>query len=93
MMAVRGTSSASASVGGTARGGAINIVGSVVTALLTFGLTIAITRAKDLLYLTYPIEIYDRGVGVILGKPSRFIAEVNEDLLEPIALVDEDVDG
>lgn len=44
MMAVSGTSSASASVGGTARGGAINIVGSVVTALLTFGLTIAITR-------------------------------------------------
>jgi DNA helicase-2/ATP-dependent DNA helicase PcrA len=51
---------------------------------------VAITRAKDLLYLTYPIEIYDRGVGVILGKPSRFIADLDEDLLEPIALVDED---
>ncbi len=51
---------------------------------------VAITRAKDLLYLTYPIEIYDRGVGVILGKPSRFIADLEESLLEPIALVDED---
>ena len=53
---------------------------------------VAVTRAKDLLYLTYPIEIYDRGVGVILGKPSRFIADVDEALLEPIALVDEDAE-
>ena len=52
---------------------------------------VAITRAKDQLYLTYPIEIYDRGVGVILGKPSRFVADLEESLLEPIALVDEDV--
>jgi len=52
---------------------------------------VAVTRAKDLLYLTYPIEIYDRGVGVILGKPSRFVADVDEALLEPIALIDEDV--
>ena len=51
---------------------------------------VAVTRAKDVLYLTYPIEIYDRGVGVILGKPSRFVADVDEELLEPIALVDED---
>ncbi len=51
---------------------------------------VAVTRAKDLLYLTYPIEIYDRGVGVILGKPSRFVADVDESLLEPIALVDDD---
>jgi DNA helicase-2/ATP-dependent DNA helicase PcrA len=51
---------------------------------------VAVTRAKDLLYLTYPIEIYDRGVGVILGKPSRFVADVDETLLEPIALIDED---
>jgi ATP-dependent DNA helicase UvrD/PcrA len=51
---------------------------------------VAITRAKDLLYLTYPIEIYDRGIGVILGKPSRFIADLDEGLLEPIALVDEE---
>jgi DNA helicase-2/ATP-dependent DNA helicase PcrA len=51
---------------------------------------VAITRAKDLVYLTYPIEIYDRGVGVILGKPSRFIADIDQSLLEPIALVDEE---
>lgn len=33
-----------ASVGGTARGGAINILGAVATAVLTFGVTLAITR-------------------------------------------------
>jgi len=50
---------------------------------------VAVTRAKDQLYLTYPIEIYDRGVGVVLGKPSRFIEDVGEELLEPVALVEE----
>ncbi|MCC6767021.1 MAG: ATP-dependent helicase [Deltaproteobacteria bacterium] len=50
---------------------------------------VALTRAKDLLYLTYPIEIWDRGVGVVLGKPSRFVADVDESILEPIALIEE----
>jgi DNA helicase-2/ATP-dependent DNA helicase PcrA len=53
---------------------------------------VAVTRAKDQLFLTYPIEIYDRGVGVVLGKPSRFVEDVGEDLLEPVALVEEYVD-
>jgi DNA helicase-2/ATP-dependent DNA helicase PcrA len=51
---------------------------------------VAITRAKDLLYLTYPIEMYDRGVGVVLGRPSRFVADLHESVLEPIALVEEE---
>ncbi|MEB2284507.1 MAG: ATP-dependent DNA helicase [Polyangiaceae bacterium UTPRO1] len=51
---------------------------------------VAVTRAKDLLYLTYPIEIWDRGAGVVFGKPSRFIADLDEEILEPIALVDEE---
>ena len=50
---------------------------------------VAVTRAKDELYLTYPIEMYDRGVGLTLGKPSRFVEDVGEDLLEPVLLVDE----
>ena len=50
---------------------------------------VAVTRAKDQLYLTYPIEMYDRGVGLTLGKPSRFIEDLGEDLLEPVLLVDE----
>ncbi len=50
---------------------------------------VAVTRAKDELYLTYPIEIYDRGIGIVLGKPSRFVEDLDEELLEPVALVDE----
>jgi len=50
---------------------------------------VAVTRAKDQLYLTYPIEMYDRGVGLTLGKPSRFVEDLGEDLLEPVLLVDE----
>ncbi len=53
---------------------------------------VAVTRAKDRLYLTYPIEIYDRGLGLVFAKPSRFVEGLGEDLLEPVALVDEGVD-
>ncbi len=51
---------------------------------------VAVTRAKDQLYLTYPIEMYDRGLGLTLGKPSRFVEDLGEELLEPVLLVDED---
>ncbi len=50
---------------------------------------VAITRAKDHLYLTYPIETYERGMGFVMAKPSRFIEGLDEDVLEPLALVDE----
>jgi DNA helicase-2/ATP-dependent DNA helicase PcrA len=53
---------------------------------------VAVTRAKDRLYLTYPIEVYDRGVGLVMGKPSRFIEGLGDDLLEPVALVHERFD-
>lgn len=50
---------------------------------------VAMTRAKDLLYLTYPMEMHERGVGMLLAKPSRFVEDVPDGLLEPVALVDE----
>jgi DNA helicase-2/ATP-dependent DNA helicase PcrA len=53
---------------------------------------VAVTRAKDELHLSYPIEIYDRGMGVVLGKPSRFVEDLDETLLEPVALMEEDED-
>jgi DNA helicase II / ATP-dependent DNA helicase PcrA len=34
---------------------------------------VACTRAKDNLYLSYPINIYDRESGLVLSKPSRFL--------------------
>jgi len=50
---------------------------------------VAVTRAKSLLYLTYPMEMFERGLGVVLGKPSRFIEGLADELLEPVALISE----
>jgi DNA helicase-2/ATP-dependent DNA helicase PcrA len=37
---------------------------------------VAITRAKDQLYLCYPTVDYRRGQGYVAVKPSRFIREL-----------------
>ncbi len=44
---------------------------------------VACTRAKENLFITYPINVYDRETGVILTKPSRFLEGLNDKLLEP----------
>ena len=43
---------------------------------------VAATRAREKLYFTYPGQIYDRSVGVMLNRPSRFIDMMPEDILE-----------
>jgi DNA helicase II / ATP-dependent DNA helicase PcrA len=43
---------------------------------------VACTRAKDHLFITYPINIYDRESGLVLSKPSRFIEGMPENLLD-----------
>lgn len=43
---------------------------------------VACTRARDHLYITYPINVYDRESGLVLSKPSRFIAGLPENLLD-----------
>jgi DNA helicase-2/ATP-dependent DNA helicase PcrA len=43
---------------------------------------VAVTRAKDELYLTYPCVSYSQGYGDPLQRPSRFLAEVPRNLLE-----------
>ena len=43
---------------------------------------VACTRAQQNLFITYPINIYDRESGMVLSKPSRFIAGLPENLLE-----------
>lgn len=50
---------------------------------------VACTRAKEHLYITYPINIYDRESGLVLSKPSRFIAGLPEHLLETWVLNEE----
>ena len=51
---------------------------------------VACTRAKEHLYITYPINVYDRESGMVLSKPSRFIAGLPEHLLETWVLNEEE---
>ena len=55
-------------------------------------LYVACTRAKDRLFLTYPIDVYDRSSGVVLGKPSRFLDGVPETVLERLLAIEADDD-
>jgi DNA helicase-2/ATP-dependent DNA helicase PcrA len=50
---------------------------------------VASTRAKQNLFVTYPMNLYDREAGITLSKPSRFIQEMNPSLAEGW-LIDED---
>ncbi|HMU30964.1 MAG TPA: ATP-dependent helicase [Nitrospira sp.] len=52
-------------------------------------LYVAVTRAKRYLFLTYPINVYDRSSGMLLSKPSRFLDHVSPRLFESLALVEE----
>lgn len=53
-------------------------------------LYVASTRAKENLFISYPIKIFDRGLRMVLSRPSQFIEGISEDLLEPMSLVDEE---
>ncbi|RMH32581.1 MAG: ATP-dependent helicase [Nitrospirae bacterium] len=53
-------------------------------------LYVAVTRAKQKLFLCYPINIYDKITGSVLSKPSRFLDHVPPTLLESWTLVEED---
>jgi DNA helicase II / ATP-dependent DNA helicase PcrA len=50
---------------------------------------VACTRAKEHLYIAYPINVYDRETGLVLSKPSRFIAGMPENLLD-LWVIDEE---
>jgi DNA helicase-2/ATP-dependent DNA helicase PcrA len=50
---------------------------------------VAVTRARRHLFLTYPVNVYDKSSGMVLSKPSRFLDPVSPELLEVLALVEE----
>jgi len=52
-------------------------------------LYVASTRAKQHLYICYPINMYDRAAGMVLSKPSRFLDDVPEEILKPMQLVEQ----
>ncbi|HKA54054.1 MAG TPA: 3'-5' exonuclease, partial [Candidatus Binatia bacterium] len=51
---------------------------------------VAATRAKENLFITYPINIFDRATGMVLSKPSRFLDGIPRKILEPVMLMEED---
>ncbi len=53
-------------------------------------LYVAATRAKENLFITYPVKIFDRGLRTVLSRPSQFIEGIPEEMLEPVTLVDEE---
>ncbi len=55
-------------------------------------LYVAATRAKENLFVTYPIKIFDRGLRTILSRPSQFVEGIPEEMLETVTLVDEEED-
>ncbi|HEU4686640.1 MAG TPA: ATP-dependent helicase [Nitrospira sp.] len=50
---------------------------------------VAVTRAKRYLYLTYPINVFDKGSGMLLSKPTRFLDHVSPAMFDQLALVEE----
>jgi DNA helicase-2/ATP-dependent DNA helicase PcrA len=50
---------------------------------------VSVTRAKRHLYLTYPTNVFDRGSGMILSKPSRFLDPVLPGQLDQLVLMEE----
>jgi DNA helicase-2/ATP-dependent DNA helicase PcrA len=48
---------------------------------------VAATRAKENLYFTCPMNVYDRATGGVFSRLSRFIDGIPEEILEPWSLV------
>jgi len=43
---------------------------------------VAVTRGANNLYISYPMNIYDRETGTVLSKPSRFLTDLTSDLAD-----------
>ena len=43
---------------------------------------VATTRAKNNLYITYPVDMYDYSMNMVLSKPSRFLDNIPDNILE-----------
>jgi DNA helicase-2/ATP-dependent DNA helicase PcrA len=54
---------------------------------------VAITRARDELYLSYPIYMMDRSLGYVMGRASRFIDDLDPNLLPTAMLQEADEDA
>lgn len=53
---------------------------------------VAGTRARDELYITYPIYMFDRQLGHVMGRVSRFLDDLDPQVL-PTAMLQEEIDS
>jgi len=51
---------------------------------------VASTRARDELYITYPIQMIDRQFGYVMGRASRFLEDLDTNVLPTAMLQEED---
>ncbi len=51
---------------------------------------VAATRAKENLFISYPINIFDRVTGTMFSKPSRFLEDIPHRILKPVFLIEEE---
>jgi len=51
---------------------------------------VAATRAKENLFISYPINIFDRATGMVLSRPSRFLEDIPRRILKPVFLIEEE---
>ncbi len=51
---------------------------------------VAATRAKENLFISYPINVYDRATGMVLNRPSRFLDGIPRRILTPVMLMEEE---
>jgi DNA helicase II / ATP-dependent DNA helicase PcrA len=52
-------------------------------------LYVAATRAKQALFITYPINVYDKTLGSVLSKPTRFLDDIPKDFYETWSILEE----
>jgi len=53
---------------------------------------VAGTRARDELYISYPIHMFDRSVGYVMGRVSRFLEDVEPEILPAARLEEEEAE-
>ncbi|MCE2487293.1 MAG: UvrD-helicase domain-containing protein [Desulfurellaceae bacterium] len=51
---------------------------------------VAATRAKENLFITYPINVFDRATGMLLNRPSRFLDGIPRRILTPVMLMEDE---
>jgi len=54
---------------------------------------VSVTRAKQNLFITFPMNLFDRAAGVTLSKPSRFISELDSNLADGFLIDESSVNG